>query len=439
MKFGKINSTRLSPYNCVKRKESFYALLDTMFSTTINIRKEDIKMTQLQFNLDMDVLKDSVLNSNLTTVVKSALILILNEFMEKERDEYLQAAAYERSNDRLDYRNGYYERELVMTMGKLTLKVPRTRNGGFSTDLFEKYARHDQALVLSMIEMVVNGVSTRKVTQIVEQLCGESVSKSLVSSLTQKLDPVINQWANRALNTTYFPYIFVDAMYIKVREDNRVVSKAVYIATAITNDNKREILGLSVDHVESYESWCRFFQNLKSRGLQSPKLVISDAHQGLQKAIQREFVGTVWQRCNVHFKRNIITKLPKKDSSDFRLMIKRIFDAITIEDMRKFKDELMDKYGNEPKFEKALSVLDEGFEDTVQYMSFPEKIRVNIRSTNSLERLNQEVRRREKVIRIFPNTQSAFRLVGAVLMHYQENDYSLRTGLYKSRDNKFLT
>nr|WP_106783658.1 IS256 family transposase [Lysinibacillus timonensis] len=388
-------------------------------------------MTQLHLNLDMDLLKDSVLNSDLNTVVKSALVLVLNEFMEKERDEYLQAAAYERSNERIDYRNGYYEREIVMSVGKLTLKVPRTRNGEFSTSVFEKYARHDQALILSMIEMVVNGVSTRKVTQIVEQLCGETVSKSLVSSLTQKLDPIINAWANRPLNTVYYPYIFLDAMYIKVREHHQVVSKAVYIATAITEENKREILGLSVDHVESYESWSRFLQHLKSRGIQSPKLVISDAHQGLRKAIQREFIGTVWQRCNVHFKRNIIEKLPKKDSGDFRLMIKRIFDAVTLEDMRNFKDELMVKYAEDRKFEKALQVLDEGFEDTIQYMSFPKEIRVNIRSTNSLERLNQEVRRRENVIRIFPNTQSAFRLVGAVLMHYQDNDYSKRKGLSK--------
>ena len=388
-------------------------------------------MTQLQFNLDMDLLKDSVLNSDMNTVVKSALVLVLNEFMEKERDEYLQAAAYERSNDRIDYRNGYYEREIVMSIGKLTLKVPRTRNGEFSTSVFEKYARHDQALVLSMIEMVVNGVSTRKVTQIVEQLCGETVSKSLVSSLTQKLDPIINTWANRPLNSVYYPYVFLDAMYIKVREHHQVVSKAVYIATAITEENKREILGLSVDHVESYDSWCRFLQHLKSRGIQSPKLVISDAHQGLRKAIQREFLGTSWQRCNVHFKRNIIEKLPKKDSEDFREMLKRIFEAVTLEDMRKFKEELMVKYAEDRKYENALKVLDEGFEDTIQYMNFPKGIRVNIRSTNSLERLNQEVRRREKVIRIFPNTQSAFRLVGAVLMHYHELDYSKRKGLAK--------
>jgi putative transposase len=388
-------------------------------------------MTHLQFNLDMDLLKESVMNSNIDAVLRSAIVLILNELMEKERDEFLHVAAYERSSERQDYRNGYYERELTMSIGKLKLKVPRTRNGEFSTSVFEKYARWDQALVISMIEMVINGVSTRKVTHIVEQLCGENISKSFVSSLTQKLDPIVNDWAKRPLNTTYYPFIFVDAMYIKVREHQRVVSKAVYIATAITEKNNREILGLSVDHAENYDSWSQFFQQLKSRGLQSPKLVISDGHQGLQKAIMREFIGTAWQRCNVHFKRNIIEKLPKKGSTEIRTMMKRIFDAVTIEDTRQFKDELMSKFGSEPKYEKALAILDNGFEDTIQYMNYPEQIRCHIRSTNSLERLNQEVRRREKVIRIFPNTQSAFRMVGAVLMHYQESVYSKRKSLSK--------
>lgn len=390
-------------------------------------------MTQVQFNLNLDVLKEAIVNSNLDMVIKSAVVLVLNEFMEKERDDYLKAAPYERAVERRDYRNGYYERDLMMSIGTLTLKVPRTRNGEFSTTVFEKYARCDQALILSMLEMVINGVSTRNVTNIVEQLCGKNISKSFVSSLTQKLDPIVNEWAKRPLNTTYYPFVFVDAMYIKVREHQSVVSKAVYIATAITEKNTREIIGLSVDHAESYESWGQFFQQLKSRGLQSPKLIISDAHQGLQKAIQREFIGTAWQRCNVHFKRNIFEKLPKKSSAEIKTMIKRVFEAVTIDDIRLFKDELMSKFGTEPKFEKALSILDEGFEDTIQYMIFPERIRCHIRSTNSLERLNQEVRRREKVIRIFPNTQSAFRLIGAVLMQYQDTVYAKRKALMGGR------
>ncbi|MDW0118887.1 IS256 family transposase [Sporosarcina thermotolerans] len=379
-------------------------------------------MAQLNFNLDMDILKDSVMNSNIDAVVKSTIVLVLNEYMEMERDEYLKAASYERSVDRIDYRNGYYERDLTMSIGKITLKVPRTRQGDFAPSVFERYARCDQALVLSMLEMVVNGVSTRKVTKIVEQLCGKSVSKSFVSSLTAKLDPVVNEWANRPLNTTYFPYLFVDAMYIKVREHNRVVSKAVYLALGVDKEGRREILGLKVDHNESFKSWSAFFQHLISRGLQSPKLVVSDAHEGLKKAIQQDFVGTSWQRCNVHFKRNIVDAFPKKDNQEAISLLKSIFAAEDMDTLRNLKELFFEKYEGNSKYQKALGILDEGFEDSIQYMNFPIAHRKSIRSTNGVERLNGEIRRRERVIRIFPNTQSAFRLIGAVLISYVDGN-----------------
>ncbi|WP_066296394.1 IS256 family transposase [Bacillus sp. FJAT-29937] len=373
-------------------------------------------MTQIQFNLDLDLLKESVMNSNIEMVVKSSIVLVLNEFMEKERDDYLRAAAYERSPDRRDYRNGYYERELILSIGKIKLRVPRTREGHFSPSLFEKFSRMDQALVLSMLEMVINGVSTRKVTNIIEQLCGESVSKSFVSSLTEKLDPIVKQWANRPLNVEYFPYLYADAMYIKVRENHKVVSKAVYIMTGMNVKKKREILGLKIDHVESYEAWRDFFQGLKARGLQSPKLVISDAHAGLKKAIEREFIGTSWQRCTVHFKRNIYNKLPKKDIRQVIADIRKIYQAISVEEARYFKEEFISRYSQEPKVAKAIEVLEDGFEESIQYFNEPVKYHRYLTSTNSLERLNQEIRRRERVIRVFPNTQSAFRLIGALLM-----------------------
>jgi putative transposase len=385
---------------------------------------EELIMTQIQFNLNINDLKDSVMNSDIDAVIKASIVLVLNSVMEKERDDFLKAGSYERSVERRDYRNGYYERDLLLSIGKITLRVPRTRNGDFSPSVFERYARCDQAFVLSMLEMVVNGVSTRKVKNVVQQLCGETVSKSFVSSLTEKLDPVVNQWANRPINTMYYPYIFADAMYIKVREHHRVVSKAVYIATAINENNDREILGLKVDHSESYEAWQRFFQHLQSRGLQSPKLIISDAHKGLKKAIGSEFVGTTWQRCTVHFKRNIFNKLPKKDMEEVKLGLKRIFEGLKIEDARRFKEEFLNQFGDNPKLQNAIDILEDGFEDAIQYFNEPQKYHQFIRSTNSLERLNQEVRRRERVIRIFPNTQSAFRLIGAVLIDLAEEQTS---------------
>lgn len=373
-------------------------------------------MTQLQFTLDLDLLKESVMNSTMDAVIKSSIVLVLNEVMETERDKYLKAAAYERSLERRDYRNGYYDRDLLLSIGKIQLRVPRTREGHFSPSIFEKFSRVDQTFILSMLEMVVNGVSTRKVTNIVEQLCGESVSKSFVSSLTEKLDPIVSKWAYRPLNVEYFPYLFADAMYIKVREHNKVVSKAVYIMTAMNEKKQREILGLKIDHIESFEAWKGFFQDLKSRGLQSPKLVVSDAHAGLKKAIEREFIGTSWQRCTVHFKRNIFNKLPKNDVKQVMADIRKIYRAISVEEARMLKDDFLSRNSENPKLQKAIEILEEGFEDSIQFFNEPEKYRVHLTSTNSLERLNQEIRRRERVIRIFPNTQSAFRLIGALLM-----------------------
>ncbi|KOS62058.1 IS256 family transposase [Lysinibacillus agricola] len=385
-------------------------------------------MTQFNITLNMDFLKESVMDSDMEAIVKSTVVLILNEFMEKERDDYVQAKAYERIDARKGQRNGYYERDLTLTIGRVTLRVPRTRDGEFSTTLFEKYSRMDQALVLSLMEMVVQGVSTRKVTHIVEQLCGQKVSKSFVSSLMEKLDPVIEKWSNRSLADIQCPYLFVDAMYIKVRENGRVLSKAVYIATTLSMRQRREIIGYQVSDVESYEAWKQFFQSLKERGLGRPKLVISDAHEGLKKAIQTEFQGTAWQRCTVHFKRNLIQSLPKKDTEEFRAGIKRIFQSLTEAEARERYEELEEKFEGQGKYEKALAILENGFEDAIQYLQYPPKMHVLIHSTNALERLNQEVRRRERVIRIFPNNRSATRLIGAILMDKDE-EYALQRGI----------
>ncbi|MGE7942922.1 IS256 family transposase [Lysinibacillus xylanilyticus] len=384
-------------------------------------------MTQFNITLNMDFLKESVMDSDMEAIVKSTVVLILNEFMEKERDDFIQAKAYERIDARKGQRNGYYERDLTLTIGRVTLRVPRTRDGEFSTTLFEKYSRMDQALVLSLMEMVVQGVSTRKVTHIVEQLCGQKVSKSFVSSLMEKLDPVIEKWSNRSLADIQCPYLFLDAMYIKVRENGRVLSKAVYIATALTMRQRREIIGYQVSDVESYKAWKQFFQSLKARGLGRPKLVISDAHEGLKKAIQTEFQGTAWQRCTVHFKRNLIQSLPKKDT-EFRAGIKRIFQSLTEAEARERYGELEEKFEGQGKYEKALAILENGFEDAIQYLQYPQKMHVLIHSTNALERLNQEVRRRERVIRIFPNNRSATRLIGAILMDRDE-EYALQRGI----------
>ncbi|MDY0404402.1 IS256 family transposase [Virgibacillus sp. 179-BFC.A HS] len=378
-------------------------------------------MTQLNFTLDFEKLKEGIMQSSLNDVLKSTIVIILNKYMERERDLYMMNESHDRDAERHDYRNGYYPRDFVLNIGKIKLKVPRTRSGNFSTDVFEKYKRNDQAFLLSMIEMVVNGVSTRKVTKVVEQLCGESVSKSMVSDLTKQLEPAVQEWANRPLNNQYYRYLYVDAMYIKVREYHKVVSKAVYVAMGVNTENKREIIGFQIANQESKENWSTFFKSLMKRGLQLPKLVISDAHEGLKAAIQEEFLGTSWQRCTVHFLRNIMETMPRKNTAEARRHLKEIFKAPTVEISRALKDEFIEKYEGDRRFEKVIKTLDEGYEDAIQFYAEPANTHKHIRTTNTLERLNSEIRRRERVIRIFPNEDSAFRLIGAVLMDLDEN------------------
>ena len=243
-------------------------------------------------------------------------------------------------------------------------------------------------------------------------MCGKTYSKSFVSSLTKELDEEVKLWRNSDLSTIKYPYIIVDVVYIKVRENNRVVSKACHIAIGITEKGNREIIGLDLSASESEYSWSNFFEYLKSRGLSGLKMVISDAHKGLVKAIKETFVNVIWQGCQVHFLRNILSKAPKKNTEEFRADIKALFKIQDINLARKMKEEIFLKYENEKKFKNSLNTLDEGFEDAFAYLA-TDVIHSRLRSTNCIERLNQEVRRREKVVRIFPNEDSAMRLIGA--------------------------
>lgn len=388
-------------------------------------------MTQINITINLEDLKAKIETSSLESPVKAALSLLLNSLMEKERDEYINALSHERTEERRGYRNGYYERELITGTGSLKLRVPRTRDGEFSTTVFEKYQRCEQALILSMIEMFVNGVSTRKVTKIVEELCGKSVSKSLVSNLTKSLDPVVNEWRNRPLNTLYYPYVYVDALYIKIRENDKVVSKSVHIACGVNQNGHREIIGLKINHTESVESWSSFFEYLKSRGLQSPKMIISDAHAGLVTSIKQSFLGTSWQRCTFHFLTNIVDTLPKKDTLEARKELRDIFNNSDIKVVRQLKQNFVEKYQETKGFSKAIQKLEEGFEDSIQFHSHSVLNHVSLRTTNMLERLNREVRRREKVIQIFPNDQSAIRIIGAVLMDIEEEWAKVKTPFLK--------
>lgn len=377
-------------------------------------------MTQVHFTLETKEIQSLIENAVKDDLAKNILLTVFHQIMEQQRTEYLQAVDYERSDRRVSQRNGYYDRELTTRIGTLELKVPRTRDGKFSPDIFERYQRNEKALLSAMVEMYVSGVSTRKVSQIVEELCGKSVSKSFVSSLTVQLDPLVAEWQNRSLSDTKYPFLMVDVVYIKVRVDHRVLSKSCHIAVGITEEGEREIIGFMIQNGESEETWTAFFDYLKTRGLSGTELVISDAHTGLVAAIRKSFAGLSWQRCQVHFMRNILETVPKKESKHFREALKAIFRFTDIQLARVAKEELVNAYAEKKKYEKACKKLDEDFEDAFQY-TVMDKVHSRLKSTNLLERLNQEVRRREKIIRIFPNVVSANRLIGAVLMDLHED------------------
>ena len=344
--------------------------------------------------------------------MKKLVESVLNQVLEAQMLDHLGADRHERSNDRTGYRNGYRERQLTTRVGTLILRVPQTRDGSFSTELFRRYQRSEQALVLALMEMVVQGVSTRKVTHITEELCGATFSKSTVSSLATGLSARVNHWRNRRLNGPY-PFLLLDALVIHVRKDESVVPVAALIATGISEDGQREILGLTLGDSENEASWDDMLRDLKGRGLSGVDLVVSDDHKGLKKAVQRHFQGVRWQRCQVHFLRNLLGHAPASQRGPLALALGRLFRADTKEEARAIKNEILATF--EKKASKSMDCLEEGFEESLTILSFPRKYRVRLRSTNSQERLNEEVRRRERVIRIFPNEDSAIRLIGALL------------------------
>lgn len=376
-------------------------------------------MTQIYFTINKEEIQNIINEEVKNDLSKNILTKVFNELMEKERDDYLNNEAYQRDPNRSTYRNGYYERDYTTKIGTLTLRVPRTRDGKFSTDIFERYQRNEKTLLLTMLEMYVQGVSTRKVSKVIENLCGKNYSKSFVSTLTKNLDEEVKIWRNRDLSNLKYPYLLVDVIYIKVRENHRVVSKACHIAIGINEEGRREIIGFKISEKESEDTWSLFFEYLKQKGLKGIKMVISDAHKGLVKSIKESFINASWQRCQVHFLRNILSKIPKKDTKEFREDIKSLFRIQDIKIARTVKEELFKKYEEKKKYQNSLNVLDEGFEDAFTYLN-NEEIHTRLKSTNCLERLNEEIRRREKVIRIFPNTESAYRLIGAILMDIDE-------------------
>lgn len=343
---------------------------------------------------------------------------VLNQVLEAQVTEQIGARPYERSAERKAYRNGSRLRTLTTRVGPLVLHVPQVRNGSFSTTLFARYQRSEQALVLALMEMVLQGVSTRKVATITEELCGTRFSRSTVSQLCTALDARVQAWNERSLDAQAYPFVIVDALVGKVRRDQAVRATSALIVSGVNVQGRREILGLSRGDSESEGTWTDMFTWLKRRGLHGVEVLVSDDHAGLVKAAQRAFQGVIWQRCQVHLQRNVLGRTPRHLRAQMAAGLRRIFQAEDRAAARTAFAALAAALAG--KAERALTLLEEGLEDALAVLVLPEPYRVRLRTTNGMERLNEEIRRRERVIRIFPNEASALRLIGALLTEHHE-------------------
>ncbi|MGB4017329.1 IS256 family transposase [Petrimonas mucosa] len=395
-------------------------------------------MAQFNITITEELLHGLFLSNGRDEAFSKLLEEIFNQVLLAQSSEQIGAEPYERAEERTAYRNGFRDRQMTTRVGTLTLRVPRHRNGQFSTELFARYQRSEQALVLAMMEMVINGVSTRKVETITQELCGKTFSKSTVSALCKKLDPIVHAFRTRPLESHY-PFLIVDALYLKVREDHRVQSRGLLIAVGVNEEGYREIIGFQVANTETESSWGELFESLKERGLKDVHLITSDNHRGLVNAARRHFQGATWQRCQTHFSRNMLDHTPKALQPEIKEDLRQLYEAIDLDSARRVREQLVDKY--ETKAPKAATLLDEAFDDVTAVLAIPLKYRKRLRTTNGVERLNQEVRRRERVIRIFPNEASVIRLMGALLMEQDEKWQAGRKYFdmdlyYRSMDNK---
>lgn len=336
---------------------------------------------------------------------------MIQDLLELEMNQHIGAEWYQRSGKRKGHRNGYKPRTLRTRVGTLNLLVPQDREGNFSTNMFGRYQRSEKALVLSIMEMYVHGVSTRKVASITEALCGTNFSKSQVSALSGRLDVDLDAWRHRPFTGSY-PYLTVDARYEDVREDGRVVSQGVLIVTGVRADDKREILAVTVADTESEAAYNELFRDLKARGLKGVMLVTSDNHSGIKAAIKRHFQGASWQRCQFHFTKNATGLVSRKKRGEIAAGLREVFAAPDLESARRLYEQAADLWaGSHPR---VSGLIEEGIEDCLAVLAFPLKHRPRIRTTNGLERLNQEIKRRTRVVRIFPNREACLRLVTAL-------------------------
>ncbi len=350
--------------------------------------------------------------------LKPLIQMVLQEVLEAEMDETVGAGKGERTDGRRGYRSGYYTRGLVTRVGKLELRVPQDRQGRFSTEIFERYQRSEKAFVNILAEMYIQGVSTRKVKAVTEELCGHAFSASTVSSINIRLDEELSKFASRRLDTEY-PYLILDARYEKVRIDGVIRSQAVLVAIGINWEGRREVLGVDLENRESRSSWRTFLEGLRARGLRGVELAITDDHKGLKQAVMEVLPEAAWQRCYVHFLRNALDHLPRKADDDCLKELRWLYDRLNLEEAQNDVKNWLKKW--QGRYPKLCDWVEENIEETLTFYRWPQAHYKHLKSTNMLERINEELKRRSHVIRIFPNPASCLRLMRALTVEIHED------------------
>jgi len=350
--------------------------------------------------------------------LRNTIQVLLNAAMKAEQEQVLKADHYERSDEREAYRNGYKDKTVSTRLGKITVQVPQVRGGvSFYPSSLEKGIRSERALKLAIAEMYVKGVATRKVSAIVEELCGTEVSSTQVSDAAKELDEEINAWRNRPLGR--YQYLMLDARYEHVRQANAVVSSAVLLAVGMTYEGQRELLGVSVSLSEAEVHWRQFLQSLMERGMHGLAMVISDAHTGLRKALETCFPGIPWQRCQFHLQQNAMSHVPKVSMrSEVAGDIRSVLNAPDRQEADRLLKFRIEKYRSSAP--ELATWLEENVPQSLTVFQAPAAHRRMLRTTNMVERLNREIKKRTKIASIFPNPESALRLVAAMLMETSE-------------------
>lgn len=362
--------------------------------------------------------------------VRQAAETIYQALIEAELTAVIGAAPHERTPERVAQRNGHRARTLTTTAGDLELRIPKLRTGSFFPSLLERRRRVDQALFAVVMEAYLHGVSTRKVDDLVKALGADTgISKSEVSRICADLDAEVGAFRDRSLAEHAFPYVFLDATYCKARVNRRVVSQAVVIATGVRSDGWREVLGFAVGDSEDGAFWTAFLRGLKARGLGGVQLVISDAHTGLKQAIAGVLLGAAWQRCRVHFLRNVLAQVPKASGEMIAAAIRTIFAQPKAEMVHDQLDVIAGMLGRQST--KVETMLRDAAEDLLAFASFPPSHWKKIWSTNPLERLNKEIKRRTDVVGVFPNPEALLRLAGAVLVEAHDE--------WQTTDRRYLS